>query len=123
MTKGIEGWFRTVPDQKWTSSNAWGIDGYAIVESTLTGTQKGRLGPIPPSTKPITAWHWLDISQPGVDGKVMHHWGFANLGEMLMQTGALKPSGAKMAGPAKAEGGKEPAAAPAPKAASPTPKP
>ena len=28
-------------------TNAWGIDGFAIVEHTMTGTHKGALGPLP----------------------------------------------------------------------------
>jgi ketosteroid isomerase-like protein len=116
MTKGIDAWFKAVPDQKWTVSNAWGVDGFAIVESTLTGTQKGRLGSLPPSSKPITGWHWLDISQSSADGKVLHHWGYANLIEMMEQTGALKHAGAKTGGPMDAAGAKA-SAAPAPKPA------
>ncbi len=126
MTKGLEGWFKTVPDQKWAVSNAWGIDGFAIIESTVTGTQKGRMGPLPPSTKPITGWHWLDISQAAADGKVLHHWGYANLVEMMKETGALKEPGTKAMGVMKPAVGKDatvtPAAKPAP-AATVAPKP
>ncbi len=114
MTKGIEAWFKTIPDQKWTVSNAWGVDGFAIVESTVAGTQKGNLGPLPPSSKPITGWHWLDITQANPDGKVLHHWGYANLIELMEQTGALKHPGAKMGGPMNAASGKA-SATPVPK--------
>ena len=116
MTKGIEGMFKTVPDQKWSASNTWGIDGYAIAEATLTGTQKGRLGPLPPSTKPITGWHWLDITQVNADGKIAHHWGYANLIELMAETGALKHperSGTIAAGPSGPKGAGKDAVAPA----------
>jgi ketosteroid isomerase-like protein len=90
MSAGLTAWFKTFPDQKWTPANAWGIDGYAIVEHTVTGTQKGPLGTFPASNKKVTDWHWLDISQPSADGKLLHGWGYANLVEALSQVGALK---------------------------------
>jgi hypothetical protein len=77
--------------------NAWGIDGYAIVEHTMTGTQKGAMGPVPPSNKKVTDWHFVDIFQPTADGKLQHGWGYANLAEALMQTGAMKMPGEKPA--------------------------
>jgi ketosteroid isomerase-like protein len=95
LGKNLEGFFKAFPDQKWTTVNAWGIDGFAIVEHTMTGTQKGRLGPLPPSNKPVRDWHWLDIMQPTADGKLQHGWGYANLVEVLQQTGALKMPGDK----------------------------
>jgi hypothetical protein len=103
MTKGLEGWFKTFPDQKWTPTNAWGIDGFAIIEHTVTGTQKGSMGPLPASGKQVQSWHFVDIMQPTADGKLQHGWGYANMMEMLQQTGALK------------KGNEKPAAAPAPK--------
>jgi ketosteroid isomerase-like protein len=91
LTKDLDGFFKAFPDQKWTTTNAWGIDGFAIVEHTMTGTQKGRLGPLPPSGKEVKDWHWVDIMQPSADGKLQHGWGYTNLVEMMMQTGAIKP--------------------------------
>jgi steroid delta-isomerase-like uncharacterized protein len=104
LTKDLNNWFKAFPDQKWTSTGAWGIDGFEIIEHTLSGTQKGPLGPLPASNKPVTNWHWIDIVQPTADGKLQHGWGFANLVEMMGQTGALKPLSAEKAGPvAKAD--------------------
>jgi hypothetical protein len=103
MGKDLESWFKSFPDQKWTTVNAWGIDGFAIVEHTMTGTQKGRLGPMPATNKEVHDWHWVDISQPTADGKLQHGWGYANLVEMLQQTGALKEAG-KPAAPKSAAG-------------------
>jgi ketosteroid isomerase-like protein len=91
MTKELTAWFKAFPDQKWMPTNAWGIDGYAIIEHTLSGTQKGPMGPIPASNKPVSNWHWVDIMQPNADQKMLHGWGFTNLVEMLSQTGAIKP--------------------------------
>ncbi len=90
LSKDIEGFFKAFPDQKWATSHAWGIDGFGIVEHALSGTQKGKLGPLPASNKPVKDWHWLDIMVPTADGRLQHGWGYANLVEMMTQTGALK---------------------------------
>jgi len=91
LTKELTDLFKAFPDQKWTVVNAWGIDGYAIIEHTMTGTQKGPFGPLPASNKPVTNWHIADIAQTTPDGKQLHGWGFANLAELMVQTGAMKP--------------------------------
>ena len=91
IAKDLDSFFTAFPDQKWTTVNAWGIDGFAIVEHTMTGTQKGALGPLRASNKEVRDWHWVDIVQPSADGKVQHGWGYANLLEMMQQTGAIKP--------------------------------
>lgn len=97
MAKELDAFFKAFPDQKWTTVNAWGIDGYGIIEHTMDGTQKGRLGPLAASNKPVKSWHWVDIIQPTADGKVQHGWGYANLVEMMAQTGALKgPTGDRL---------------------------
>jgi len=110
MTAGLKDWFHAFPDQKWTVTHAWGIDGFAIVEHTMNGTQKGAVGPLRATGKPVTNWHWIDIQQPTADGKIQHGWGYANLVEMMAQTGALKHEGRHEDHP----GGK-PAGKPAPK--------
>jgi ketosteroid isomerase-like protein len=108
LTKGVTDIFKTFPDQKWTSTNVWSVDGFAISEKVLTGTQKGKLGPFPPSNKPVT-WHWLEIVQPNADGKIAHAWLYANIFEALMQTGALKAPGEKPAAKAAAPKAEAPA--------------
>ncbi len=100
LAKDLDGFFKAFPDQKWATVNAWGIDGFAIVEHTMNGTQKGALGALRASNKDVKDWHWLDIVQPNADGKVQHGWGYANLLEMMQQTGALKMPSDK--GPAAA---------------------
>jgi ketosteroid isomerase-like protein len=106
LTKDLTGFFKAFPDQKWTSTNAWGVDGYAIIEHTLSGTQKGTLGPLPASNKPVTNWHFVDIAQLNADGKQLHGWGFANLAEMMLQTGAMKPPPSEKAPAAKGDAAK-----------------
>jgi ketosteroid isomerase-like protein len=112
LEKGLTDWFKAFPDQKWSSNpnNAWGLEGWAIIEHTMSGTQKGSLGPLRPSGKQVTNWHFIDIMQPTADGKVQHGWGYANMFEMMAQTGALKKPAEKPAaqpakGQAKASGG------------------
>ncbi|HEY5242780.1 MAG TPA: ester cyclase, partial [Polyangiaceae bacterium] len=87
LKRGLESWFKTFPDQKWTATNAWGIDGFGIVEHTMTGTFKGPFGPVRPTGKKVTAWHNIDIMQPTADGKIQHGWGYANALEMMEQAG------------------------------------
>jgi ketosteroid isomerase-like protein len=101
LSKDLEAFFKAFPDQRWTTVNAWGVDGFAILEHTMTGTQKGRLGALAASNKEVSDWHWLDIMQPAADGKLQHGWGFANLVEVLAQTGALKMPGDKPVAPPK----------------------
>jgi ketosteroid isomerase-like protein len=95
LAKEVTAWFKTIPDQKWTATNVWGIDGFAIIEHTVSGTQKGALGPLPASNKPVTDWHFLEIAQPSADGKLQHAWIYGNLVELMKQTGALKKPGEK----------------------------
>jgi ketosteroid isomerase-like protein len=123
VEKGLKDWFKAFPDQKWTVTNAWGIDGYAIVEHTMTGTQKGPLGGAPGSNKQVKDWHWLEVSQPTADGKMQHGWAFANLTEALAQTGALKAPAEKPAatGDKAAKAGAKAPAAGAPPATPATP--
>jgi hypothetical protein len=114
LGKDLDGFFKAFPDQKWTSVNAWGIDGFGIIEHTMTGTQKGRLGPLPASNKEVDGWHWIDIIQPTAEGKLQHGWGFANLVEMMQQTGALRQPSEKVGAPKPANAApKPPGATPA----------
>jgi ketosteroid isomerase-like protein len=107
LTKEFTVWLKAFPDQKWASTNAWGIDGYGIVEHAMSGTQKGPLGPLPASNKPVAGWHFVDIVQPSPDQKILHGWAFANMTELMAQTGALKaPGGEKAPAAAKEKGEK-----------------
>ena len=78
----------------------------------MTGTQKGKLGPLPASNKEGGTGTGSTSCCRRADGKVQHGWGYANLVEMMQQTGALKAPGAAPA--PKAEAPK--AAVPAPDA-------
>jgi hypothetical protein len=102
LAKELTAFYKAIPDQKWTTTNAWGIDGFAIVEHTVSGTQKGPIGPNKATNKPVANWHWADIVQPTADGKLQHGWAYANMVELLMQTGAMKKPAEKDAAPAAA---------------------
>jgi hypothetical protein len=97
MTKELTSWFKAIPDQTWTTANSWGIDGFIITEDVVAGTQKGPLGPVKASNKPVAEWHWLHIYQPTADGKLQHGWAYANMVELLKQTGAIKKPADKAA--------------------------
>lgn len=83
---------KAFPDMKFTIGATMGVEDFAIVESTMTGTQKGALGPLPPSKKPVSV-HGVDIVQIK-DGKAAHGWSYMNNAELLMQIGAMKPPAA-----------------------------
>jgi hypothetical protein len=74
------------------------VDGFAIVEHTMSGTQKGPFGPFAASHKPVTDWHWVDILQPTGDRLVAHGWGFSNLMEYQQHVIPNLPPGAPLPG-------------------------
>jgi ketosteroid isomerase-like protein len=115
LTKELTSFLKAFPDQKWTTSNAWGIDGFAIVEHSMSGTFKGPFGPVRPTHKPVSAWHAVDILQPTADGKIQHGWSYMNVVEMMQESGAMKPGGEKAAPAAGKGAGTGAAAAKSPK--------
>jgi predicted ester cyclase len=112
LTKELTNWFKAIPDQKWKTVSSWGIDGFAVVEHSVSGTQKGALGPIKASNKPVADWAFLEIVQPTADGKIQHLWSYGNVVDLMMQTGAMKMPGEKTeAAPAKGEAKSAPGSA------------
>jgi predicted ester cyclase len=101
---------KAFPDWKLPQAMSLSADGYFVTEMTFTGTQKGPLGPIKASNKPVSM-RMLDI-QLLKDGKASKEWSYADNAEMLIQVGAMPPI---PAGPAGAASG-APSAAPAPSA-------
>jgi len=81
------------PDAKVTIRNAWAVGDQVLVESTFTGTQKGALGAIRATKKPVTL-HQLDVLQFDADGKLVHQRSYANSTELAMQLGLVPPPGA-----------------------------
>ncbi len=104
---------KAFPDLKQSANTVFGVEDYVVAETTMTGTQKGPLGPIPATKKPVTLKS-IDILQYK-DGKLVKGWTYANGADMMMQLGVLKaPAAAKTDGKgadAKAQQGKPAAAA------------
>jgi len=107
------------PDAKFEVTRALAIGDYAIVESTLKATQKGVLGSIQPTKKPI-AVHLVDIFKMK-DGKIARAWTYQNSLEMQQQLGLFNVANAGATPASQAVPAKPGTAAPATPAA-PTPK-
>ncbi|HEY8080003.1 MAG TPA: ester cyclase [Labilithrix sp.] len=74
------------PDAKFDVSRAWGFgDDWVIVESMLKATQKGPLGPIGATKRPI-AIHIADVFKIK-DGKIARVWTYQNSLELQEQLG------------------------------------
>jgi predicted ester cyclase len=74
--------FKALPKAQFAVQTAWAADGFVVDERTITGTMKGRLGPMPASNKDVTV-HIADVVLPTADGKVQHAWAFGNMVEMM----------------------------------------
>jgi ketosteroid isomerase-like protein len=99
------------PDAKFETTKTLGIGDYAVVESILRATQKGPLGTIAPTRKPI-AIHVADVFKIK-DGKVARAWTYQNSLELQEQLGlfaAPAPAAvpASQAMPAAGSGAKTP---------------
>ena len=72
LQKRLAGWSQGVPRPEVDAvSNAWGIDGFAIIEHTVSGHDQGRRwGRSRATGKPVDGWHVIDIMQPTADGKI-----------------------------------------------------
>ncbi|AKV04551.1 hypothetical protein AKJ09_11214 [Labilithrix luteola] len=76
------------PDAKFEVGRALAVGDYAIVESTLHATQKGALGQIAPTKKPVNV-HLVDVFRIK-DGKVSRAWTYQNSLEMQQQLGLFE---------------------------------
>jgi ketosteroid isomerase-like protein len=98
LEKRARAWLKAFPDQKWKTTNAWGVDGFAIVEHVMEfgvwAPGSKRTGP----PRSVASWHWADVLQPTGDRLVAHDWGFANLMELQQQVGSSLPPGAHLPG-------------------------
>ncbi|HEX7666787.1 MAG TPA: ester cyclase [Polyangiaceae bacterium] len=84
-------WTKAFPDAATTIVTSTPVEDFVIVETEMKGTQKGALGPIAASKKPVDL-HAVDIYQVK-DGKMIHGWGYSNGMELMMQIGAIKGPG------------------------------
>jgi steroid delta-isomerase-like uncharacterized protein len=101
---------KAFPDFTLPVTMTMAADGYYVVEAAFKGTQKGAMGPLKASNKPVNM-RMVDI-QLLKDGKASKEWSYANSAEMLIQIGAMPPIPAAPAGAASGA----PSAAPAPAA-------
>jgi steroid delta-isomerase-like uncharacterized protein len=92
ITDVVTGYNTAFPDFKQTHDMQMTSDGFAITEGVLTGTQKGAMGPIKATNKPVTI-HFVDIWQIK-DSKVVAGWTYVNSLEVLTEVGAVPPPGA-----------------------------
>jgi steroid delta-isomerase-like uncharacterized protein len=98
--------YKAIPDFKQTRGTQIAADDYVVTEGAMVGTQKGAMGPLKASNKPINV-HFVDVLQMK-DGKMVKLWSYGNSVEMLVQTGVIPMPGAMPA----ASGSAAPMAAP-----------
>lgn len=95
--KALQSLFKAFPDQTWTPTSVWGVDGFVVIEHVFTGTQQLPYRQLTKVTgKPVTGQHFLEIWQPNADGKLVHRWSYSNPVEALKQTGAESASPAAL---------------------------
>jgi steroid delta-isomerase-like uncharacterized protein len=110
--KTAQGAYNTAfPDWAMTPTVTMGVDGYYVLETVFSGTQKGPMGPVKASNKPVKT-SMVDI-QLLKDGKATKEWSYMNSADVLTQIGAMPPM---TAAPAAASGAPSPSPAPAPTA-------
>ena len=85
----LDSFLAVFPDLKSKVVGGFGDGDYAVVLQEYSGTQKGALGAIKPTNKP------MDIHQLEVDlykgGKQVNGWTWGNSAEMLTELGVMKP--------------------------------
>jgi uncharacterized protein (TIGR02246 family) len=86
FTPKLEEWFAAFPDMTWTPTTIVAADDFVVVEETMSGTQKGKLGPFEATGRHVD-WHWAEVWQTK-NGKVTSGWSYANFDEALPQIGA-----------------------------------
>lgn len=98
------------PDMAFKDEKVWGFGDYAIVEYTMTGTQKGKLGTFAASKRPVNV-HLVDVYKMK-DGKIARGWTYQNSLELMGQINEVK---VPMVTPPKTSAAPAKPAAPAPK--------
>jgi len=92
-TKAIKDYVTTFwtafPDMTQTKPIQFAADDYVVTEGTMVGTQKGALGPLKASNKPIS-FQFVDIFR-FKDGKAAHLDTYGNSAEILVAIGAMPP--------------------------------
>jgi ketosteroid isomerase-like protein len=100
----IEKYLKAFPDLKATMVSSFAVGEFAIIEYRYQGTNKGALGTIKATNKPVDV-HQIEVDEIK-DGKFVKEWTWGNSQEMLGQMGLVPTPGA-----APAPSGKAPPAA------------
>jgi predicted ester cyclase len=104
------------PDLAFARKITFAADGFYVTEADITATQKGPLGPIKASNKPVKT-RTIDIQLINKDGKATKEWSYSNNADLLMQIGALPSPSAAASASAAGSASAAPSAKPAPSAA------
>ena len=104
---------KAFPDFTLPTTTTFAVDGYFVAEMSFVGTQKGPMGPIKASNKPVKV-QMVDI-QLLKDGKATREWSYMNSAQLLIQIGAMPPIAAAPAASASAAATTAPAAPAKPK--------
>ncbi|MEZ4295556.1 MAG: ester cyclase [Polyangiaceae bacterium] len=86
--EGYRAMHKAFPDLAVSPSKVWSVGDRVIAAVVTTGTQKGALGPIKPTGKPVTL-HSLDVLTFTADGKVATIDSYSSSLELLGQLGAI----------------------------------
>ncbi len=100
MKDMANGFWKVVPDLAQTKPVQFAAGDTVVTEGTLTGTQKGAMGSIKASNKPVSL-RFVDFIQMK-DGKLARLDTFADSAEMLVEIGAMPPLGGAPAAAASA---------------------
>ncbi|HEU0033157.1 MAG TPA: ester cyclase [Kofleriaceae bacterium] len=92
MEKSTQGFLAAFPDVKIDAPNVYAAGDYVIVLGTMTGTNKGPMGPIKATNKQVTG-NYAEVVKLK-DGKIAELWRFRNSMAMAKQLG-LMPDAAK----------------------------
>ena len=102
-------YLKAFPDMKATMTNSFTVGPFVVAEFEYTGTNKGPLGPIKATNKPVDI-HQVEVDEIK-DGKFVRATSWGNSAEMLKQMGIMPAPGAA-APPATPPAGKPAAKAP-----------
>jgi predicted ester cyclase len=82
-------WRAAFPDEHYTADRVWPVEDFIIVEETMTGTHKGRIGPYEGTGRRVT-WHLAEVWQIK-DARITHGWSYASFGELRPQVSDAPP--------------------------------
>jgi steroid delta-isomerase-like uncharacterized protein len=83
----LDSYFKAFPDLKASVENMYAVGDNVVVEFKYTGIQKGPLGAIKPTNKPVEM-HQVEVDT-FKDGKLTRAWAWGNNAELLSELGIL----------------------------------